>query len=195
MSQTRHFLFFPMSPCHLYKTLTSLCTLYIKGHIRFLQLLKWLCRTSSFTHVEPYIKDDEQRRGNRWHDPAPLPDRVSNGMAKEALFNEKTTLHGSEFIHFLMSHRSNATPLIHQHNILRIRNNSRLENTWKSTKFISTRDGIGTFPMPSLFLRWKHSEHRAWYDRECSSPLAHLYIIIYILFMNSLEVYNTSISG
>ncbi len=31
---------------NFYKTLTSLCTLFIKGHVGFLQLLK--CRTSVF---------------------------------------------------------------------------------------------------------------------------------------------------
>ena len=31
-----------------YKTLTSLSTVFIKGHVGFLQLLKWLCRTSFF---------------------------------------------------------------------------------------------------------------------------------------------------
>ncbi len=38
-----------------YKTLTSLSTVFIKGHVRFLQLLKCQCRTSFFTHVEPSI--------------------------------------------------------------------------------------------------------------------------------------------
>ncbi len=37
-----------------YKTLTSLSTVFIKGHVGLLQLLKWPCRTSFFTHVEPY---------------------------------------------------------------------------------------------------------------------------------------------
>ncbi len=36
-----------------YKTLTSLSTVFIKGHIGFLQLLKWPCHTSFLTHVEP----------------------------------------------------------------------------------------------------------------------------------------------
>ncbi len=31
-----------------YKTLTSLSTVFIKGHVGFLQLLKWPCRTSFF---------------------------------------------------------------------------------------------------------------------------------------------------
>ncbi len=34
--------------------MTSLSTFFIKGHVGFLQLLKWPCRTSFFTHVEPY---------------------------------------------------------------------------------------------------------------------------------------------
>ncbi len=40
------FYFFPMSPCH-----------FFMRHWRhfFLQLLKWPCRTSFFTHVEPSI--------------------------------------------------------------------------------------------------------------------------------------------
>ncbi len=42
-----------------YKTLTRLDNTFksdvaIKGHVGFLQLLKWPCRTSFFTHVEPY---------------------------------------------------------------------------------------------------------------------------------------------
>ncbi len=36
-----------------YKTLTSLSTVFIKGHIELLQLLKWPCHTSFFTHIEP----------------------------------------------------------------------------------------------------------------------------------------------
>ncbi len=48
---TRHFLYFPMSPCHFYKTLTSLSTVFIKGHVRLLQILKCSCRTSFLTHV------------------------------------------------------------------------------------------------------------------------------------------------
>ena len=51
---TRHFLFF--SICRhvtFYKTLPgSLSTVFIKAHVRLLQLLKWPCRTSFFTHVE-----------------------------------------------------------------------------------------------------------------------------------------------
>ncbi len=40
-----------------YKTLTSLSKVFIKSHVRFIQLLKWLCHvyTSFFTHVEPYM--------------------------------------------------------------------------------------------------------------------------------------------
>ncbi len=38
-----------------YKTLTSLSTVFVKGHIAFLQLLKWLRHTSFFTHVETNI--------------------------------------------------------------------------------------------------------------------------------------------
>ncbi len=48
------FYFYPMSPCHFYKTLTSLSTLFIKPHVGLLQLLKWPCWTSFFTHVEAY---------------------------------------------------------------------------------------------------------------------------------------------
>ncbi len=46
---THHFLFFSL--CRhvtFYKTLTSLSTVFIKAHIRFLQLLKWPCSTSFF---------------------------------------------------------------------------------------------------------------------------------------------------
>ena len=39
-----------------YKALTSLSTVFIKGHVVFLQLLKWPCHISFFTHVEPYAK-------------------------------------------------------------------------------------------------------------------------------------------
>ncbi len=54
---TCHFLFFPYVPMSLfYKTLMSLSTVFIKGrHVRFLQLLKWLCCPSFFTHVEPFV--------------------------------------------------------------------------------------------------------------------------------------------
>ncbi len=38
-----------------YKTLMSLSTVFIKGHVGLLQLLKSLCRTSFFTHVEPSV--------------------------------------------------------------------------------------------------------------------------------------------
>ncbi len=57
-----------LMPCHtslfifslcqhvtFYKILTSLSTVFIKGHVGFLQLLKWPCHTLFFTHVEPYI--------------------------------------------------------------------------------------------------------------------------------------------
>ncbi len=37
-----------------YKTLMSLSTFFIKPHVGLLQLLKWPCHTSLFTHVEPY---------------------------------------------------------------------------------------------------------------------------------------------
>ncbi len=47
MSLCRHVTF--------YKTLTSLSTVFIKGHVGLLQLLMSSCRTSFFTHVEPYI--------------------------------------------------------------------------------------------------------------------------------------------
>ncbi len=53
LRHTSLFIFFLMSPCHFYKTLTSLSTVFIKGYIGVLQLLKWPCRTSFFTHVEP----------------------------------------------------------------------------------------------------------------------------------------------
>ncbi len=44
------FYFFPMSPCHFLFFPMSLSTVFfIKGHVGFLQLLKWPC----FTHVEP----------------------------------------------------------------------------------------------------------------------------------------------
>ena len=36
-----------------YKTLTSLSTAFITGHVAFLQWLKWPSHTSVFTHVEP----------------------------------------------------------------------------------------------------------------------------------------------
>ncbi len=52
-----HTSLFIFSLCHhvtFYKTLTSLSTVFIKGHVGFLQLLKWPCCTSFFTHVEPY---------------------------------------------------------------------------------------------------------------------------------------------
>ena len=53
---TRQFLFCCLCPhVPFYKTLMSLINFYsfIKGHVWLLQLLKWLCRTSLFTHVEP----------------------------------------------------------------------------------------------------------------------------------------------
>ncbi len=50
---TSLFIFFLCPHVTFYKTLTSLSTLFIKGHIGFLQLLKWQCRTSVFTHVDP----------------------------------------------------------------------------------------------------------------------------------------------
>ena len=48
---------FYFSLCHhvtFYKSLTSLSTVFIKAYVGLLQLLKWPCRTSFFTHVEPY---------------------------------------------------------------------------------------------------------------------------------------------
>ncbi len=52
---TRHFLFFPYVAMSLFiRPLTSLSTVFIKSHVGLLQLLKWPCRTSFFTHVEPY---------------------------------------------------------------------------------------------------------------------------------------------
>ncbi len=47
-----------------YKTLTSLSTVFIKAQVGLLQLLKWPCRTSFFTHVEPFQWDTLQSR--RW---------------------------------------------------------------------------------------------------------------------------------
>ncbi len=49
-----HFLLF--SDVTFYKTLTSYSTVFIKAHVGLLQLVKWPCRTSFFTHVEPYNK-------------------------------------------------------------------------------------------------------------------------------------------
>ncbi len=52
-----HTLLFILSQCcHVtfYKTLTSLSTVFIKGHIGLLQFLKWPCHTLFLTHVEPY---------------------------------------------------------------------------------------------------------------------------------------------
>ncbi len=52
-----HMSLFIFSLCRhvtFYKSLTSLSTVFIKAHVELLQLLKWLCRTSFFTHVEPY---------------------------------------------------------------------------------------------------------------------------------------------
>ncbi len=54
---TRHSLFI-FSLCRdvtFYKSLTLLSTFFIKAHVGLLQLLKWPCRTSFFTHVEPYV--------------------------------------------------------------------------------------------------------------------------------------------
>ncbi len=53
-----HTSLFVFSLCHhvtFYKTLTLLSTVFIKGHVGCLQLLKWPCHTSIFTHVEPLI--------------------------------------------------------------------------------------------------------------------------------------------
>ncbi len=49
------FYFFPVSHITFNEILTSLSTVFIKGSHLILQLLKWPCRTSFFTHVEPYI--------------------------------------------------------------------------------------------------------------------------------------------
>ena len=38
-----------------YKTLMSLSTVFIKGQVGVLQLLKWPCRTWFLTHEEPYV--------------------------------------------------------------------------------------------------------------------------------------------
>ncbi len=55
---TCHFLFFFLCPhVTFYKALTSLSTVFIKGYVGFLQLLKWPRRPSFFTLVvEPYDK-------------------------------------------------------------------------------------------------------------------------------------------
>ncbi len=53
-----HTSLFILSLCHqvtFYKTLTSLSIVFIKGHVGLLQLLKWPCRSSFFTHVEPFL--------------------------------------------------------------------------------------------------------------------------------------------
>ncbi len=42
-----------------YKTLMSLSTFFIKGHVGSLQLLNWPCRTSFFTHVVPYSTNSD----------------------------------------------------------------------------------------------------------------------------------------
>ena len=59
---TRHFLFFSRLCRNVTfdKSLTSLSiasvVFFIKVHVgMILQLLKWPCRTSFFTHVEPYM--------------------------------------------------------------------------------------------------------------------------------------------
>ncbi len=50
------FYFFPMSPLPLFiRHFHHFLHFFIKGHVGFLQLLKWPCRTSCFTHVEPYV--------------------------------------------------------------------------------------------------------------------------------------------
>ncbi len=52
---TRYVLFFSLCPHVTFdKTLTSLSTVFIKGHVWFLQLLKRPCHTACFTHVEHY---------------------------------------------------------------------------------------------------------------------------------------------
>ncbi len=55
LCHTSLFTFFLCPQATLYKTLTSLSTVFIKGHVRSLQLSKWPCRISFFTHVEPSI--------------------------------------------------------------------------------------------------------------------------------------------
>ncbi len=61
LCHTSLFIFSLCSHVIFYKTLMSLSTVFIKGHVGFLQLLKWLCCASFFTHVEPFqcivIKD------------------------------------------------------------------------------------------------------------------------------------------
>ncbi len=52
---THHFLLSLCPRVTFYKTLMSLSAVFIKGHIWFLELLKWPCRTSFFIHVEPYV--------------------------------------------------------------------------------------------------------------------------------------------
>ena len=52
---THHSLIFSLCPdVTFYKTLTSISTVFIKGHVEFVKFLNWPCRTSLFTHVEPY---------------------------------------------------------------------------------------------------------------------------------------------
>ncbi len=63
-----------------YKTLTSLSTVVIKGHVGFLQLLKWPRRTSFFGHVEPsncmYVEltigKSDQQKVNLFNNHSPL---------------------------------------------------------------------------------------------------------------------------
>ena len=51
---TRHVSFFPYVIMSLLYDLYVTFHSFIKGYVGFLQLLKWPCHTSFFTHVEPY---------------------------------------------------------------------------------------------------------------------------------------------
>ncbi len=50
---TRHFYFFPYVAMSLFIRPWRHFLVFIKAHVGLLQLLKWPCRTSFFTHVEP----------------------------------------------------------------------------------------------------------------------------------------------
>ncbi len=57
LCRTSLFIFSLCRHVTFYKTLMSLSTVFVKAHVGLLQLLKWPCRTSFFTHVEPYTTD------------------------------------------------------------------------------------------------------------------------------------------
>ena len=54
LCHTSLFIFSLCRDVTFYKTFASLSTVFIKAHVGLVQLLKWPCRTSFFTHVEPY---------------------------------------------------------------------------------------------------------------------------------------------